>query len=373
MRMAERFDVIIAGAGPGGSMAANILGRAGCKTLVFERQRLPRYKPCGGAVPSGVFASLPPICSRAIERQVTRARFQLRADAQVEHPLPGHPVAMVMRDRFDSLLLSEAPVVIHDGEGVVAVEEERTHITVRTTAGHSYSADYCIGADGAFSLVARCVGLRRGHLMGSALEAEVTVPDPLLERYAETALFLFGTVRRGYAWVFPKRDHLSFGIGTVEDHSRGLRPLLFEAAQQCGLPVQRIRPRGHALPVYSRYESLQRGRVLLVGDAAGLMDPLSGEGIRHALHSARLASQAILAGTVSGYSQRVTEEIGRDLRAGWWLARLFYTSAHLSFRLGACDATVVSAMARMVSGEWSYRDLWRRLPAYLLGRLTRRR
>ena len=373
MRMVERFDVIIVGAGPGGGMAANILGHAGCKILVLERQRLPRYKPCGGAVPSGVFASLPPICSQAIERHVTRVRFQLRREAQVEHSLSGRPVAMVMRDRFDSLLLSKAPVVIHDGEGVAAVEEERARVTVRTTAGHSYSADYCIGADGAFSLVARCAGLRRRQPLGAALEAEVAVPDPLLERYAETALFLFGTVHRGYAWVFPKRDHLSFGVGTVGGCGRGLRPLLFEAAQQCGLPVERIRPRGHALPVYARLEPLQRGHVLLVGDAAGLMDPLSGEGIRHAMHSARLASQAILAGTVSGYSQRVTEEIGCDLRAGWWLARLFYTSARLSFRLGACDAAVVSAMARMISGEWSYRELWRRLPAYLLRKLGRRR
>ena len=146
----------------------------------------------------------------------------------------------------------------------------------------------------------------------AALEAEVPVAPTVLEQYANTALFLFGSIRDGYVWVFPKGDHLSFGIGTLREGRYDLRRRLASAAACLGLDLGPARLRGHALPVYRQREVLQRGRVLLVGDAAGLMDPLSGEGIRHALCSARLASEAILAGDVASYSRRVYEHIGRD-------------------------------------------------------------
>jgi len=363
--MPARYDVIVVGAGPGGAMAACTLGQAGCRVLVLERQEWPRYKPCGGAIPAPVFAGLPPACSRAIERRVTRVRFRL-GDAEVRHELGG-VVAMVMRDRFDAALLAEAQAEVHTGEGVTAVEDGPQGVAVRTGRGR-YQADYVVGADGAFSLVARAVGLRRGHAAGAALEAEVAVSAALLDEYAETALFLFGAIPDGYLWAFPKADHLSVGIGTLRAGHHDLRRRLAEGAERLGLPAGELRPRGHALPAYRRREPLQRARVLLVGDAAGLMDPLSGEGIRHALHSGRLAAEAIIAGQVGEYSEWAYQAIGADLAAGLWLARSFYAFPRLSFRLGVRDPAVVAAMMRMLSGQMGYRELLRKVPGYYLRR-----
>ena len=370
--MIPRYDVVIVGAGPGGAMAACVLGQAGCRTLVLERQTLPRHKPCGGAIPSPVFDRLPAACAEAVEREVRRVRFLLPQRGEAAHDLPGRPIAMVMRDRFDSLLLAQAPATVHDGEGAVGLDDGPHGAVVRTTRGERYRADYVIGADGASSLVARQVGLRAGHVVATALEAEVPADSASLARHADTALFYFGIVADGYLWVFPKRDHLSLGVGCLRGGGRGLRRRLYEAAARLGLPAQAVRPRGHPLPVYRRPERLQRGRVLLVGDAAGLVDPLSGEGIRHALTSARLAAQAILAGDLAGYSRRVYQEIGRDLGAALWLARLFYGCTTLSFRLGARDRLTVIALLRVLAGEMSYRGLLARVPGYWLRRLFSR-
>ncbi len=368
--MPDRYDVIVVGAGPAGAMVAHALGRAGCQALVLERQKLPRYKPCGGGIPANVFATLPAACAQAIERQVTRVRFLLGTQ-EVRHDLSGGTIAMVMRDRFDALLLAEAQAEVHDGEGVTAIEEELAGVQVRTAHG-AYRADYVVGADGAFSVVARAAGLRRGHAVGAALEAELPVAADFLEAQGDTAVFAFGTVRDGYAWLFPKAGHLSVGIGAFREGGHELRQRLAASAERLGLPAGDLRPRGHALPVYRRREPLQRQRILLTGDAAGLMDPLSGEGIRHALRSGRLAAEAIVAGGVAGYSARIHEEIGRDLDVGLWLARLFYRFPGLCFRLGVRDATIVGGMMRMLTGQAGYRELARRVPGYYARRLLRR-
>jgi len=367
--MPQHYDVIIAGTGPGGGMAANLLGRAGCKVLVIERQRLPRYQPCAGGMPANVFAQLPAACAQAIERRVSHVRFQLGRE-QITHELHGDPIVMVRREQFDYLLTTQARAEIHDNEGITGVELGPTGILVRTARGESYHADHVIAADGAFSTVARSVGLRQGCEVGPAIEAEIPVPPAILEPYTDTSLFLFGTVRQGYVWVFPKSDYVSFGIGAYRGTGDGLRTRLQQAAQQLGLPTTGWRPRGHGLPLYRRGEPLQRGHILLVGDAAGLMDPLSGEGIRHALHSARLASEAILAGEegLAAYTRRVHQQIGSHLQAGLWLARLFYGATPLCFRIGVRSPAVVDAMFRMLNGEVTYRQLLARVPGYLLKR-----
>ena len=144
--------------------------------------------------------------------------------------------------------------------------------------------------------------------------------------------------------------------------------------------------RGHPLPVYCCHEELARGRVLLAGDAAALMDPLLGEGIRHAIRSGKLAAEAILGGQVSEYTSRVQREIGDDLLWGLRWARLFYAHPWGSFELGVRNPLFVRHFLRLFAGQMTYRrmaalapfsvllGLGRRLPAeYVRTRTTIRR
>lgn len=369
--MSEKWDVIVVGAGPAGAMAATVLGQAGCRVLLLEQQALPRYKPCAGGLSSAVLASLPGECRQAVEREVTRVRFRL-GEEEVAHELSEGSVVLVSRERFDQIVVSQAAATVHESERAVWVEDGPDGVTVSSARGARYRADYLIGADGAFSTVARAAGLRRNHRVGPALEAEVELPPALMERHADACLFLLGVLRRGYAWLFPKSDHVSLGIGSFGVDATALRGRLLDVARQLGVPLEAVRPRGHGLPLYRHSAPLQKGHILLVGDAAGLMDPLSGEGIRHALHSGRLAAEAILRGRLQQYTGQVRQAIGRHLLGALALAHLFYGSQRVCFMLGARNPVVVGGLLRMFSGELTYGELIARVPGYLLRRLWRR-
>jgi geranylgeranyl reductase family protein len=344
---------------------------------VLEKERLPRYKPCGGGIPGSALDRFPFDLASVVEREVRRVRFRFRDGREVAADLPGRPVMMVMRDRFDVHILQQARADVRDGSPVAQVRQDGAGVEVATRSGETFSAGHLVGADGAYSRVARSVGLRRGKQMGVAIEVEVEVGDGLMEEYADTALFLFGAPPRGYVWIFPKEAHLSVGIGTFAGKSDELRETLRREMGRLGIEVDGVRQRGHLLPVYLRHESLHRGRVLLAGDAAGLVDPLLGEGVRHAVDSGRMAAEAILdpAGDLAGYSRRVHREIGADLRWGRLLARLFYDHPWGSFEFGVRNPLFVKAFTRLFAGQTTYRrmaigslarlflGLGRRLPA----------
>ena len=367
------YDVIVVGAGPAGASAAYWLGEAGKRVLVLEKERLPRYKPCGGGVPKTVFVRFPFDFSPVIEREIGRVRFRFRDGREVAAELPGRPVAMVMRDRFDYHLLRHARAEVQDGSPVVALRQDGDGVEVETGSGEGFRGRYLIGADGANSRVARLVGLRQGKRMGAALEVEVPADDVLLEAYQETALFLFGTPPMGYMWIFPKAEHLSVGIGAFLGKVPSMRDVLRQEMARLGIRVDDRDGYGHPLPIYMRHESLHRGRVLLVGDAGGLMDPLLGEGVRHAIRSGRLAAEAVLAEDVGGYSRRVRREMGADFLWGLRWARLFYNHPGASFELGVRNPLFLNQFLRLFAGQTTYRAMALRAPLTLLLGLRRRR
>jgi len=352
------YDAVVVGAGPAGASAAYWLGEAGKRVLVLEKERLPRYKPCGGGVPKAVFDRFPFDFSPVVEREIGRVRFRFRDGREVVADLPGRPVAMVMRDRFDYHVLQR-----QDGDGV----------EVETASGETFRGRYLIGADGANSRVARWVGLRRGRRMGAALEIEVPADDALLEEYQETVLFLLGVPPLGYLWIFPKAEHLSVGIGTFLGKNPAMREILRREMARLGVDVEGHPEHGHPLPIYLRRERLHRGRVLLAGDAGGLVDPLLGEGIRHAIDSGRMAAEAVLREDPAGYTARVQRTLGTNLRWGLRLAKVFYYHPWGSFELGVRNPRFLDLFLRLFAGRMTYRRMALRAPFEILLGLPRRR
>ena len=366
------YDAVIVGAGPAGASAAYWLGEAGKRVLVLEKEHLPRYKACGGGVPKPVFDRFPFDFSPVIEREISRIRFRFRDGREMQAGLPDRPAATVMRDRFDLHILNHSRADVRDGALVSALVQDKAGVEVTVHSGETFYARYLIGADGANSRVARLVGLRRKRQMGATIEVEVPAGDDLLEEHTDAVLFLLGTLPPGYLWIFPKAEHLSVGIGAFMGKAHGLRDVLKREMAELGIDVAGAPQHGHPLPTYSRHEPLHQGRVLLAGDAAGVVDPLLGEGIRHAVDSGKLAAAAMLEDDPSAYTHRVHREIGADLLWGWRWARLFYDHPRAGFELGLRNPLVLPEFLRLLGGKTTYRRMAARLLPNALRGMGRR-
>ncbi len=356
----DLYDVIVAGAGPGGSTAAYFLGEGGLRVLVLEKAAFPRYKTCGGGISARLLEQFPFSFEPVIESRVRSIAYALGRQ-WVEIPLPDLPVRMVMRANFDAHILAHARVEVRHGEVVKRVEEKPDRVIVETKDGRQYQGRYLVGADGASSAVARSLGLRQGRTVAAAIEVEAPVPAETMQRFRDRALFIFGEIRLGYLWIFPKARHLSVGIGALHPGPGELQATLKRVMARYGISLDGAPIHGHPIPLYTRRTPVARGRCLLVGDAAGLVDPLTGEGIRLAVKSGRIAAEAILSGQVDRYPTRIWREIGFNHMLGAWLSLAFYHFPRLCYTLGVRNPFATRAFVDLIADRATYGEVLLRL------------
>jgi flavin-dependent dehydrogenase len=186
-----------------------------------------------------------------------------------------------------------------------------------------------IAADGATGTVSRA-GFGTVRHAVPAVELEVPVPDRVLERFVDRAQFDFGIVPGGYGWVFPKQDHLSIGVLSTRRGSAHLGQALAAYLHQLGIGAGGARPRGYVIPIRPAGRPWIRHRVMAVGDAAGLVDPLTAEGISSAVLSARLATTAVVRGELNPdrieplYARGLRSHVLGGLRLAGLIAQLVY-------------------------------------------------
>lgn len=367
------YDVIVAGAGPAGATAAYELARLGARVGLFEKRRHPRYKPCGGCLSLKIDRILAPDFHPLIERTVYGARFTFQGLRPV-HRRSDRPVAyMVMRDRFDAFLAakaSQAGARLHEDEPVTAVRETEGGVEVATARG-MYRARFLVGADGATGVTARHLGLRPGKRIAVALEGEATVPAETLADMGDEVWIDFGSVPVGYAWVFPKGDHLSLGVAGLKGRVRNPRDYYAAYVEDEGLVdlIEREERHGYLIPVFDGgRRPIRTARALLVGDAGALVDPALGEGVYYAVRSGQLAAEAV-AGALSGrggldaYDARLEAEIFPEFRAAQKIAFVMYTFPETGYELLAGRPRLVEAYFGALRGEGSYVEMWRSLRA----------
>jgi geranylgeranyl reductase family protein len=313
----ERFDAVVIGAGPAGSTAAYRLARAGASVLLVDRARFPRDKPCGGGLTDRAVDQIPVDVTPVVEESV--ATFELglayrqRFERRSETPL----LLMTQRRRLDAFLAEQAAgagAVFRDGAKVTMISPDGR----LTVDGVAVETGALIGADGVNGITARSLGLEGGHDHAVALEGNVPYEALDVARFRGRVLVELGTVPGGYAWVFPKGDHVNVGVGGWLREGPRLRAHLSRVCREYGIPENRVEStRGFRLPMRKAGAAAAKERALLVGDAAGLVDPLSGDGMYEAFLSARLAADAVVGGRLDDYAPALARALGPHTAASW--------------------------------------------------------
>lgn len=361
------YPVIVVGAGIAGCRAARTLAGRGVEVLLVDRATFPRWKPCAGGLSLKARPYLDGPLGDLVEVTV-RGAWLVWDEERWTHLRSPDPMGwLVHRETFDSVHLelarSDPRVQVLLGVKVLGVHEHPWGVVVETERG-DFTAESVIGADGANGVVSRAVPGHEERLLGFAYEGEAV---PALPRLEGEVYFHFQAFPWGYGWIFPKAHHYSLG-GYVFGRSQ---PGIKERYEEfCGRiswlrESRTYRTRGHPVVMGGDLRRPHTRRIALAGEAAGLVDPLTGEGIYYALRSGDLAGRAVDAFLRRGvpleaYGDLVRTEIQEDLRWARVLAHILYRFPAWGFRLLFETHHPCQGFAGVSAGHLSYAHLVRR-------------
>ncbi|HIG99113.1 MAG TPA: geranylgeranyl reductase family protein, partial [Thermoplasmata archaeon] len=340
---AMNYDVIVVGAGPAGSTAAKNLAEKGNSVLILDKETFPRDKPCGGGLPTRVQKRFPYIepflDSVSYGTTMFSSSLRYRCDLVREKPF----LEMVLRKDFDHQLLSlaqEAGASFQGGKSVIDVIVQKDKVSVMLEDGQTLETQMVIGCDGMHSVVAEKTNLAKklAVLCVSLVQEQPMTPKQLTTFFTKKRLiYLFIKAHgiAGYAWVFPKKNTINIGIGEFqsaiskekqriplkETYEKFITTLKEKKLLPMDFPVENLK--GATLPIFP-LENTYRDRVVLCGDAAGFINPITGEGIYYAMVSGQLAAKVISDGLKSHdlsyrflarYQKLWNDDFGKDLKA----------------------------------------------------------
>lgn len=394
----KNFDLLIVGAGPAGSFAAEKLARTGARVALFDGRPPDEAKACGGGVTSKALKAWPHLLE-AVGRTVYELEMYSPGGKQL-HLALDEPFAIYSRIAFDNYLRDRA------GEAGAYIIAERVSFQrraspkddwiVRSRGGQEWHAPMLIAADGANSRIAKTLA---GPLPKAEMEVAFGYRAPLPRQESAPTVVAFLPGWAGYAWAFPRPDHISFGIATSQDafDHQALDALLWRfmagyyrmrADKSARLWVARKKDRpidekiaadlrataeryaaripGLSVKSWDTRRACGDGWALL-GDAAGFADPVTGEGIYYALRSAELFAETYLEGTPTDYEERWRTDFGAELRRAAEMRRRFYGNfwgapfTERMIEFARAHRGIRKVLGELVAGDQGYTDLKRTL------------
>jgi geranylgeranyl reductase family protein len=406
--MVQDTDVIVVGAGPAGSMAAYTLASQGIQVTILEKTRVPGYKVCGGGLTHKILREIPFDLTQVIETTIHSFRFSHKYGNVFTKDSPEPLMYCTMRTRLDEFLLQkalDAGAKVRMEVQVISFEQDSDGVTVLTKE-RAYRSGMLIGAEGASGIISRTAGLHEAVEMGLAWEAEINAEPEDISRFSNTVFLDWGTLPGGYAWVFPKKDHFSIGVGGPARLSKTMMPYydrflesisaehptsgiqhpassiqhpassiqhpassIQHPASSIQHPASSIRfgnllsKSSWPIPVRTRKSLFHKDLVMVTGDAAGLGDPLTGEGIYYAVRSGILAAGTCsdyLSGKIKSmdqYSARVNDELMTELLEANRIKHIF-NAAPLKIHLFVRNSDRAwRAFGKILRGERWYADV----------------
>jgi geranylgeranyl reductase family protein len=359
------YNCVIVGAGPAGTTAAYHLAKKGYSVLLLEKLSLPRYKPCGGGVSPAIAQWLDFDFSPVIENTISQVEYTWQMGEAVRADIKNvQPMWMVKRDNFDNFLVTKAQeqgVEVKDNIEVTGIALAKDSWTITSNNGN-YQGSYLIAADGAKGVLSQLLGFKpRQQFLGGTLEVTTEVPTEERNR----ACFDLGYLKHGYIWNFPKAS--GYTISGAYFRSKGkpedLKKQITEYATKFGLDLNKSQYFDYHLSLWADHQTLHCDRALLAGEAAGVGDPLTGEGIRPSVFTGFRAAEAIaqaLAGdsqALANYSKIVTKEWGADMLLAQRLAGVFYQFPKIAYKVGVKRPAAAQIMGKLLCGELRYGDV----------------
>ena len=383
------MDVAVVGAGPAGAWAAERLARAGARVTIFDASH-PREKPCGGGVTGRALAlvagavDLSAVATTAIGtarflgRDGASATVALDDASSGRDPSPAPSLVVASRAAFDGAILAAA---LHAGAALEPVRvrdvaADAHGVRLETDAGPR-RADFVVGADGATSIVRRRLAraFRRDQLSTATgvFARGVTSREIVIEFDADPP---------GYFWSFPRPDHLAIGVCAAADAgvaAGALRDRAIAWSRKAGVAGgAALTPYSWPIPTLSGRDfdeaALSGPRWALVGDAAGLVDPITREGIYFAIASGGWIADALARGTAERYREHVRDEAFAELARAARFKAAFFRGVFTGLLVSALrdSAPIRAVMADLVAGRQSYRGLrWRLLQTWEVGLAAR--
>ncbi len=365
------YDVIISGSGPAGASAAYILAKAGKKVLVLEKEKLPRYKTCGGGITFKGLNLIPFDLNGVLEKQCYSVEINdFEADISITTKRERPIVSMTMRNNFDYQLINEAKKCGAEVKDNMQLKElnylgNNIEVTLKNDNEKFYSK-FFIAADGALSSAAKTYFEKDERNFIPALEYEIYVDKESLFSFGNSPRFDFGVVPGGYGWIFPKEDHLSIGVLSFKQKNCNLNYFFSNYLKSLGIKeINKSERHGFVIPLNFR-KTFAKDRILLVGDAAGFTDPITAEGISFAIKSGQLAAESILKENLlpepvcREYNFQISKNILPELKAGRILSFFIYRYSKLRiFIIKLYGKQLSELITDVVMGEKKYSGLIR--------------
>ena len=368
--MNKKYFAVIVGAGPAGSYLAYKLARNNKPVALLDKKTFPRYKTCGGGISAKAAKLLIDAeidFSSLVQDRINKIIFTKNCLSPVPVSFEQPIIEMVMRDEFDDYLRQcavSAGVDFYPECTFLQQANSKKGLLIKTS-GKTINTIYLVGADGANSQVAKSMGQPVKRRKGFAVECELE--STRHGQYKGTVILDHGHIDDGYGWIFPKKNHLSVGIGSFSPKQRNYRHHLESFLTSLNLPHEKILTRGHLIPTpLQKKVLLHKDFALLVGDAAGLADPMTGEGIYYALKSAELAAEELMKNKISSYSDAVNSQLMPELRQAKRVAKILYTAPATVHGLIQKNHNLAKNLAEVVYGGESYRTLFKGLASQIV-------